>query len=472
MLPVLLAGASAAARAQVSTDIKLFCRTRCANDYRGFDACYAECVRDRTGAEGAGAGQEQELDPNAVGTDPGRGHAITIGGLYFFPIGLFNVFPEDFKSVKEAGFNLVYMHTSCCNEDELDMHEHFLAEAGRLGLKAILMPVYPPERIENADETELRLLSRAVQRRASRPALMGWFLFPRPLHKENISPEQIKKIRFFTSENDPAHPLIAAVSQQDAIMDYMPAANWFMVAPWPLPYYPIHMVRDQVRAAVAAAAGQRPVLALLQAHYDTGIFSLSFGNVRPSEEELYNMAHQAIANGAKGIMFRDAHGERMDVKRSDGPWRALARVVSDLNANSFIFNLKDSARKPVLDPPGAPVDLLLKEDDNAYFLLVVSYSRRHLDIRINLSGLDAARVEAMPLYLRPDLFVSPPKEKDAPGSDIVPLQDYNRRAPDKDTGQRNRLRKFDYSEKVLAFEMRPIDVWWFRIEKPGAQPGL
>jgi hypothetical protein len=453
--------------APVSADIKMFCRTRCVNDYRGFDACFEQCISEKTATGIVEFGDAQASDPNAVGTDPGRGHTITVGGRYFFPIGLYNIFPEDMAQVQAAGFNLVHAHTSCCNEDELEMHEHFLSEAERTGMKVFLMPVFPPNRLEGADPENLRLLSRAVQRRAQSPALMFWFLFPRPRFEEDISAEAVGDIRFFTSENDPNHPLVAAVSQEKSIMDYMPAGNWIMVAPFPLPYYPIDMVRNQVRSAVAAAAGQRPVLAMLQAHYDTGVFPLEFGNVRPSEEELYNMAHQAVANGAKGLVFWDVHGEKIDVLRHPGAWPALRRVATDLSAHSFIYVMKDSLRKVALSPQNAPVDLLLKEDDTDYYLLAVNHGRRHLDIQINLSGLDLASVEPMPHYLRPDLYVAPPTEQQDFGqSDIVPLQSYTRMYEEKDTGLRHRMRKFNFSGGVLSFEMQPIDVWWFRIAKP------
>lgn len=457
------------AAAQAGGDVKLYCKTRCSNDYRGLDVCYAECIQNQT-ATGAGQGGEQAaVDPNAVGTDPARGHAITLGGNYFFPIGLYNIFPEDMARVKAAGFNLVYTFTSCCNDEELDMHQHFLAEAERAGLKVFLMPVYPPARLLDADEQQIRILSRAVQRRSVSPALMFWFLFPQPGHA-SLPPEVVKKIRFFTGENDPAHPLAAAVALDSRIMDYAPVADWLVAAPFPLPYYPIDRVRGQVRSAVAAAAGARPVLAMLQTHYDTSVFPFDFGNVRPSEDELYNMAHQAVANGAKGLIFWDVHGDKVDVMRHIGAWPALERVAGDLSAHAPLFLLPDSGVSVGVAPAGAPVDVLLKEDIDAWYLLAVNYRRSYYDITLDLSQLNFTSVEAMPHYLRPELYVAPPVSEQAV-SDIIPLQSYARDAYAQDSGARNRLRKFQVQGRTLSFEMRPIDVWWFRIAKPESVTG-
>ena len=204
---------------------------------------------------------------------------------------------------------------------------------------------------------------------------------------------------------------------------------------------------------------------MIQSHYNSHWLPLDLGYVRPSEEELVNMAHQAVANGARGLVFQDVHDARSDVMRSPGAWPALQRVIKDLASRAFIYVLPDAGIPVTLTPPDAPVDLLLKEDDDAWYLLAVNYERKHYDIRIDLSQLPFTGVTALPNYLKPDLYVSPPREQES-ANGIIPLQTYGASYAKKDDGARTRLRKFSVDGRMLFVALEPIDVWWFRIDKP------
>lgn len=388
-------------------------------------------------ARGAEAADEEARAP-AISTDPALRHAITLDGEPFFPIGLYSVRPEDMEEVKAAGFNLVHTYTGCCSEKDLKAHEAFLDEADRLGLKTFLYPFYPPEQVDTAPAEEL---AETVRRRARHPSLLFWYTVDEP-DVTNRPADLCLRVSDFVKAADPAHPTALVVASAWRFEEFMPTADWFMTDPYPLPFYPIRMVRDHVSKAVETAAGGpparlgRPVLAVIQAHDQTPYFNVKLGDQAPSEKEIYNMACQAVAVGAKGVIFWALHASRYDLMAVPGQWEALKRVGADLSRRAHVLILPDSdVEIPVL-PDDAPVDLLLKRGAGAWYLLVVNYTRKSFELGADLSALKPAPAGAV---------------EDAAGGPAG-----------------GPAREFGYDEKTgkLTLNMSPLDVWWFRLN-PG-----
>lgn len=442
----------------VSKEVEQICKDRCQFDLS--DKCFMDCLREIAPFEMQDVEVEKIKSRFAlIASDPARGSAITIDDVYFFPVGIMGVQPWDMEEIAAAGFNLVHTDTTCCGKPEPEMQENFLETAAYYHLWAAVSPFFPQEQILDASESQIRELSNNLMRRADIPSLLFWMDFEMP-DVENTLTDLCKRVDGFVNEVDPNHPTANILSLPDKYMDYAPASDWLITAPFPLPYFPIEMVRDRVGAAVSAAAGAKPVLAAIQVTYDTGWFAEDNGEAYPSEEEMYNMAHQAAAAGANGLLFWTMNRGDFDLTRFPGQWAAVKRIATALNDRSFVFSLQNATQTVTVYPTGAHVDLMAKVDDTYYYLLVVNYKKTHIDIRLDLSRLDVGKVEILPNYMRPDLYVT------QPGTEEDEFYGFIESEFNKDKNKRNRLRKYMFENNILEFEMLPIDVWWIRIEKP------
>ena len=453
---LLCACAQSPARA-VSAQVKMFCKNTCLYDMR--ENCFEICIKENTEQEEVVEETREKLNIPLIGTDAKRGQAITIDDQLFFPIGLMGVTEWDMEQARGAGFNLVHSYTTCCDKPEPEMLEHFLETAQENNLMAFLTPFYPQEQLTDAGEEERRLLSRFIQRRADFPSLLFWLSFDEPDAK-GADPEFCGRVKRFVDEVDPHHPQAMTLSLPEKYMDYVPQTGWLIAMPAPLPFFPIEMVRDHVRNLRAAAAGKRPVLATIQTFDSKPYWPLYRGDYEPTEEEMYNMAHQAVVNGANGVIFWALDTGRENIRYTPSRWAALKRIASDLDEHKHIFLLPDSSRTIGVGPSDATVDVMIKEDDTDYYLLIVNYRKMHIELTLDLSRLDIGEVHVMPHYLHPDLYVTQPESSLEETYELESWYDYQ------EDGLRNRLRKYDFQNNLLTFEVLPIDVWWFRIEKP------
>ena len=332
----------------------------------------------------ASAAQVQEVSAN--------GRVITLDGEPFFPIGVYSVRIEDMEEVAAAGFNLIHTYTRCCNEKDLQFQEEFLSAADALGLKVFLYPFYPQSQVDESGEKTAQL-AQTVRARAGHPSLLFWYTFDEPeLNKQ--SPELCRRVHDFIHETDAVHPTAVVLATGARYADYVDTSDWFMVDPYPIPFVAISLVRDAMRNAMAAAAG-KPVLAVIQAHDQTPYFNLKLKDAAPTEKEIRNMAYQAVANGASGIIFWALHPGKYDLMGTPEQWGALKNVAADLHEHEDIFILPDAGVEIVPEPSDAPVDILVKKAGGGYWLLAVNYQRKGINVELDVSALNP--VSATPL---------------------------------------------------------------------------
>jgi len=135
------------------------------------------------------------------------------------------------------------------------------------------------------------------------------------------------------------------------------------------------------------------VIAVIQAHDQTPYFKMKVKDTATSAKEIRNMAYQAIANGAGGVIFWAIHAGKYDLMAKEKRWAALKRVAANLRDNYDMFVMPDSGIEVDVEPPDAPVDFLVKAaPGGGYRVIALNYSRKSVNVSIALEE-PAARAE-------------------------------------------------------------------------------
>ena len=239
----------------------------------------------------------------------------------FFPIGLYDV-PEDaLTEIAAAGFNTVVNGGKDAS---------YLARAQAAGLRVIPY-------IDTAH------MPADVARAAGRRTLFAWYLFDEP-DLNALSPREYLELSKLLRSVESKRPIFLSVQSPENYSAYVAGCDILAVAPYPIEHREpelndLRRVPQCIEAA-RAAAGPRPVWAIMQAFFAEPIWPRN-----PTAQELRAMVFMALNHGAGGILFFSyKSGDRPITQHAD-LFPAIARLVGEVNA----------LHAPLLVPP-TPVD--------------------------------------------------------------------------------------------------------------------
>ena len=204
------------------------------------------------------------------------------------------------------------------------------------------------------------------------PALLAWYLNDeRPVSMlENLigRRELVKKL-------DPDHPTWSVLYQIEQMCDYMPTCDVMGSDPYPVPDGPIGQAWQWADKTRRDTYGIRPLWQVPQA-FDWGTFRQKDADRyrMPTRDEMANMAWQAIAGGANGLVFYSytymMRSTKTPFEKAWADARSAASEIRDLQA----VILADG-RPPKFSASGGKVAVRGWRRDGARYLLVVNTTR-------------------------------------------------------------------------------------------------
>jgi hypothetical protein len=261
-----------------------------------------------------------------------------------------------------------------------------------------------------APSPQERLLTEVVEALRAHPALGAWKGQDEPRNPfdaaRSVPPANLARGHRAVKALDADHPLVVVQAPRGTVkglIPYRPAFDIAGVDIYPIGYPPgahtdqknkdISVVGDLARW-LKQAAGTKPFWMTLQIAW-SGVIPTSAkpGLVPrfPTFAELRFMAYQAIANGARGLVFFGGHlTEVMSPADAKAGWnwtfweRALRPVVQELSSASLAPALVASAG-PAVKPSSADVEVATRKAGS--FLYVLAVRRRGGTTRVTLSGL-------------------------------------------------------------------------------------
>ncbi len=262
----------------------------------------------------------------------GEGRFI-VDGQPFFPLAMYagEVTPAMLDEYLEAPFNTVLPYP--------EVGEQMLSECARRGLKVIFgqssnwpWTRWSQDRGTVTDEASDRYVAALVSGLKEHPAILGWYINDEiPFSRMGDVRRRYALIR----ERDPNHPVVTVNFHVDMITPFLSASDVIGTDPYPYPKDQLSMVRDWTLKTRRGVFGMRPVLMAPQA-FDWKDYSKVHGEGFPPYRELRNMAWQAIAAGANGLVFysygamkKNFRGRPEEFRRH---WQDVVRLVKEIKA--------------------------------------------------------------------------------------------------------------------------------------------
>lgn len=220
----------------------------------------------------------------------------------FFPIGLYDVPLDAIPEVAAAGFNLILNG---------DTTQPYLDRASAAGVRVI--PYIRQDRIPQ----------EVVD--ASNKEIFAWYLMDEPDLNE-MPPSRYRELSRELRRQEKERPIFLTVWSPDRYYDFIDAADIF--APNPYPVRSTNSYRNNLQAvamtvdAARAAAGRKPVWAILQAFWAEPLWDRN-----PTPDELHCMAFLALNHGATGIiLFSYKSGDK---PLTETPLWTAAKEIND-----------------------------------------------------------------------------------------------------------------------------------------------
>jgi hypothetical protein len=266
-----------------------------------------------------------------------RDGLLLVDGQPFFPIGAYRDPSDsltDFSGLKEAGFNMAHAYVFEEQWTSPSMANAYLDAAWQNNLRVFLGL--------NREQVKGNLVlatKRWAAELMDRPALLTWYLYDEPEIRD-VSPDTIRQHAAAVRAADPFHPTSVVISRPVAYELYAPSADILWVDPYPVPTRALTLVEENVQLARTAAPDQ-PVWAVIQA-FDNEVWRDKQlqqearqglrAPSRPTPEEIRNMAFQALAAGAKGIVFYWTPNTAYHIqKHAPVTWQGVVDTVQTLN---------------------------------------------------------------------------------------------------------------------------------------------
>jgi hypothetical protein len=239
----------------------------------------------------------------------------------FFPIGLYDVPEEALPEIAAAGFNTVINGGKDAS---------YLARAQAVGLRVI-------------PYMDTAHMAADVASAAGRRTLFAWYLFDEPDLNALPAREYLELVELFRAVES-RRPIFLTVQSPDNYSAYVAGCDILAVDPYPIQHREpelndLRRVPQWIEAA-RAAAGPRPVWAILQAFFAEPRWPRN-----PTPQELRAMVFMALNHRASGILFFSYKSGDRPITQQAELFPAIARLVGEINA----------LRGPLLAPT-TPVD--------------------------------------------------------------------------------------------------------------------
>ena len=253
----------------------------------------------------------KELPPRRVRFDSRQ--RVLVDGKLFFPLGLYclEIDRENIGLIADSPFNCIMSYKFPTTDADLDL-------CHQMGLK-VLYDVRRKTDSTYDDEIGRSWMKKRIPEIRNHPAILAWY------SDDESAPTLIPRLKGryrLLVELDGDHPVWAVQDKHGKrLRDYLGTFDVFGTDPYPVSRYPIGQVTEAMRSDRSAVYGLKPVWQVPQAFG----WGKSRGNSKeaeriPTAAEISNMAWQAIACGANGMVFFRYHQLREKSKKGGVVW--------------------------------------------------------------------------------------------------------------------------------------------------------
>ncbi len=295
-----------------------------------------------------------------------------VDGKLFFPLGMYLMGRFDDKKFErfcDSPFNC-YMDYDRPTRERMDL-------SAKKGMKVIY-------------NTVGKILPEAALVREFRdhPATLAWYMNDERPVSERAA---MKAERELVEKLDPNHPGWIAIWQHSEVRDYLPVFDAIGTDPYPLYKDPIGMVTEWVRDTERGTMDLKPIWEVVQV-FDKDAYSWRKpGPPRsecgaPTYDEVRNMAWQALAGGAKGLIFYSFFDlVKMDRKDPfERRWDEVKRIAAEIKGYVPFFHSLEKG--PSVSVDDERIAVRAWRNDGRILLALVNTVREPVTCKVTLDG--------------------------------------------------------------------------------------
>ena len=286
---------------------------------------------------------------------------ILVDGQPFFPLGMYTspMSKEHLARYREAPFNCLMQYGSPTSEQM----QSFRAA----GLKVI----YDIASQYGAADKGTNHVRWAVNKFKQHPSLLAWYLYDeQPTARIPVLEARQRLVESLDSD----HPTWCAQDIFSETRHYLGACDVFGGDPYPVSAKPIALATEAIRTETKGLMGMRPIWQVVQAFGWNWIQdSQANRQRRPTEAEIRNMAWQALAGGARGLIFYSYGYLCRDMPRRDPVevlWPELVRIAREIKDHERMLLAVDTEPVPDADLPPGVVGRIWRVDGETWRVLV------------------------------------------------------------------------------------------------------
>ena len=282
-------------------------------------------------------------------------------GKLFFPLGMYSgrMTAEKVARYRESAFNCIMQYGSP-ESAEMELFKD-------AGLKVI----FDIASQYQASDKGTNHVSRAIGKFGGHPSVLAWYIYD---EKPTSMIPLLEARQRLVEALDPDHPTWCA---QDIFVEtrhYLGACDVFGGDPYPVSKRPVSVATDAMREETKSLMGMRPIWQVVQAFGWNWVQPSQAKSQRcPTEAEKRNMAWQAIAGGARGLVFYmfdyycpgAKHAEDVDAL-----WSEMKRISAEIKKHERVLLFADTVAIPDADLPKGVVGRFFREDGETWRLLV------------------------------------------------------------------------------------------------------
>jgi hypothetical protein len=269
-------------------------------------------------------------------------------GKPFFPIGTYGASPDNYKLLKEAGYNFVVAPAE--NLDKVH-------EAG-------LLAAVPVHSKDNNPEEYYEFISKYKDH----PAVLCWMLYDEPgYHRSDLL--YIYDIYKAAYKADKIHPSYLVITTSSVYKTFGPCCDVLAIDTYPVTNGQIEEVGDHIKEAYDQLERETPI-------WHCGQMFTWPEQRRPNPQEHRFMTYYPLMNGAKGMLWYTfkGYGQYLPV---DDPelWEAQQVILKELNELAPLYLEAGFGKEIQLTQENENIRAIVKKSSIGTYLITANISK-------------------------------------------------------------------------------------------------
>ena len=278
-----------------------------------------------------------------------NGMPIDDDGKPFFPIGTYGAPVEDFKKLKDAGYNFVVASTA--NLDQVQ----------QAGLKAAV-PVH------GAKPHWFSAVRDTISKYKDHPAILCWMLYDEPGYNR-ADLLDIYKIYNIAYEADPYHPSYLVITSNSVYETFGRCCDILSIDTYPIEKGNIKDVGDNIASAFELIEDRQPI-------WHCGQMFRWPEQRRPTPQEHRFMTYAALMQGAKGVLWYTYKGYGQYLPEDEPElWEAQKKLLAELKSLSPLWMAGGNWHEVAVKDKSMSAQARMKKSPIGTFIFAVNTSK-------------------------------------------------------------------------------------------------